>query len=124
MIGYGADSAVMVMVAANKPNQPDAPTNQIPVTNREQIAVEWTEPFQNVGAEISHYLVWWKTQAEGDYLNSAVVDWSTFDYIITGLTEGVYYDIAIQARNEVGDGLMSDSTRIVAAVAPDPPSNL
>lgn len=46
------------------------------------------------------------------------LDASTFAYIITGLSEGIYYDVAIQAKNVVGAGLESLPTRIVAAVAP------
>lgn len=47
-----------------------------------------------------------------------------FSFIITGLSEGVYYDVAVQAKNVVGAGLESQATRIVAAVAPEPPSVL
>jgi hypothetical protein len=46
------------------------------------------------------------------------------EYVITGLTDGVYYDVAVQARNVVGDSLISDSVRIVAANAPEAPSVL
>jgi hypothetical protein len=124
VIGYGADSDPLAMVAADKPRTPDAPINDITITDRTQIGVNWVAPIQNVGATITNYLIWWKTQAEGDYLNSAIVDESTFSYIITPLTEGEYYDVTIQARNVVGDSVMSDPTRIVVAVSPDPPSNL
>ena len=78
----------------------------------------WTAPLQNVGSDITSYIVWWKTQAEGDYLNSNEVSSETFSHTITGLSEGVYYDVKIQAKNVVGSGAKSFATRIVAAVAP------
>jgi hypothetical protein len=56
------------------------------VTGSYQIGVTWVEPLQNVGSDITNYVVFWKTQAEGDYLNSAVVNANTFSYVITGLT--------------------------------------
>ena len=67
----------------------------------------------------------WKTQVEGDYLNSFETgNASTFQHTITGLSAGVYYDIVVQARNVVGLGQASLPTRLVAAVAPAPPSLL
>jgi hypothetical protein len=86
--------------------------------------VTWTAPLQNVGSDITSYILWWKTQAEGDYLNSNEVSSDTFSHTITGLSEGVYYDVKVQAKNVVGSGAKSFATRIVAAVAPQPPSLL
>lgn len=118
-IGYGAESLSLSAVAADTPNQPNAPLNVELVTNREQIGIEWTAPLENVGASITSYIIKWKTQAEGDYMNSfETADALTFDYTITELSEGVYYDVVVQAKNVVGNGLSSHATRIVAAVAP------
>jgi len=37
-----------------------------------------------------------------NFTNSVVVNSTTFNYTVFGLTAGVYYDFAIQAQNEVG----------------------
>ena len=95
VIGYGSESDPLFVVAAYKPNQPGAPTMDPTVTDGTQIGVTWTEPLQNVGAVITDYIINWKTQAEGDYLNSAVVDDTTFSYVISPVTEGVFYDVTI-----------------------------
>jgi hypothetical protein len=60
-IGFGAESEALTAVAANKPNQPLAPENVEELTDRTQIAIKWQEPLQNVGSDITSYLVWWKT---------------------------------------------------------------
>ena len=53
------------------------------------------------------------------------MDATTFAYTIsTDIVEGTYYDVAVQAGNEVGLNELSDSVRIVAAVAPDAPQGL
>lgn len=57
-------------------------------------------------------------------MNSVTIDAFYTEHIITGVTEGVYYDVAIQARNIVGDSLLSSSVRIVAADPPEPPTVL
>jgi len=61
VIGYSDDSPILEMVAADKPNQPDAPTTWIEETNRNTIAVKWTAPIENVGSPTTHYLIWYKT---------------------------------------------------------------
>ena len=124
LIGYGTSSEVLAMVAADKPRTPAAPTNDLTVTDRTRIGVNWVAPLQNVGATITNYLIWWKTQAEGDYLNSAIVSSSVFSYTISGLVQGQFYDVAVTARNVVGDSALSPAVRIVVAVSPGPPTNL
>jgi hypothetical protein len=74
VIGYSEESPVLMMVAADKPNQPDAPSNWIEQTSRTQIGVSWQAPIENVGTPTTEYLIWWKTQAEGDFLNFVTVD--------------------------------------------------
>ena len=49
---------------------------------------------------------------------------STFSYSITGLTEGLFYNVAVQATNVFGNSLLSSSATIVAALAPQPPTNI
>ena len=49
---------------------------------------------------------------------------STFSFVITGATTGVYYNVAVQAVNVVGPSALSSSVTIVAAVAPSPPSTI
>jgi len=68
--------------------------------------------------------VWWKTQAQGNFQNSQSVTASTFSFVITGATTGVYYNVAVQAVNVVGPSAISSSVTIVAAVAPQPPSTI
>jgi len=57
VIGYGASSEVLAMVAADKPRTPAAPTNDLTVTDRTRIGVKWVAPLQNVGATITNYIV-------------------------------------------------------------------
>jgi len=45
---------------------------------------------------ISAYKLHYKTQAQGDFVTSIIVDADTFAYTITdGITKGVYYSVAI-----------------------------
>ena len=67
----------------------------------------------------------WKTQSQGDYTNFKTFDSSVFSFVITaGIIEGEYYDVAVQAKNEVGINTRSPSVRIVAAIPPDAPLGL
>lgn len=59
-----------------------------------------------------------------NFTNSVVVNSTTFNYTVFGLTAGVYYDFAIQAQNEVGYSQISYATRIIAANAPNAPTGL
>ena len=43
----------------------------------------------------------------------------TLSHTILGLSGGLYYDVTVQASNEVGNSIVSDATRIVAADPPD-----
>jgi hypothetical protein len=74
VIGYSVASPILMVVAADVPNQPDPPSVWIEETSPSTVAVRWTAPIENVGTPTTQYIVRWKTQAEGDYLNSAVVD--------------------------------------------------
>ena len=68
---------------------------------------------------MTHYILYWKTQASGDYLDSyTTADQSELSYIITGLDAGVFYDIKVQAFNVVGGSDHSGVVRIVAATVP------
>ena len=48
----------------------------------------------------------------------------TFQRTITGVSEGLFYDIIVLATNEVGDSALSPAVKVVAAVAPDAPTGL
>lgn len=73
---------------------------------------------------IINYTLWYKTQADINFTNSVVVSHTTFNYTLNGVTPGVFYDFAVQAANLVGFGQISNFTRIVAANAPNAPTNL
>jgi len=86
-IGFGAESQSLTAVAANKPNQPLSLKNNRAVTDRSSIGVTWEAPIQDVGSLITSYIVRWKTQAEGDYLNSyETADAQIFAHTIRGLS--------------------------------------
>lgn len=66
------------------------------VTSGSQIGVQWTAPVQDVGSLITKYILWYKTQAQGDFVESVELNASTFTYTLTdSITSGVYYDISI-----------------------------
>ena len=77
---------------------------------------------QNGGSPVTHYILYWKTQSAGDYLDSYTTpDQPELSYIITSLDAGVFYDIKVQAFNTVGGSEHSGVARIVAATVPAKP---
>jgi len=86
-----------------------------------QISVEFIPAPDPVGAPITNY----------QYSLNGGISWIAFDppitsspATITGLTNGVGYNIQLRGVNSVGPGIVSTSAQATPMVAPNAPTNL
>ena len=86
-----------------------------------QIGVTWYEVSDDGGRPVLDYRLWY---AEGLASSYSVLAESLTDreYLLTGLTTGVWYKFKVQARNEIGYGDFSEELEIRAAQPPDTPA--
>ena len=104
---------VMVVGFARAQTTPSAPTIDSVTSGDQQLKVAWTAPSGETGItayDVRHI----KTEDdETDDVNWTVVDnaWTSgaLEYSITGLDNGVQYDVQVRAVNSNGDGTWSGS---------------
>lgn len=112
------DGTATATTAATPYTTPDAPTITGITPGNGQLSVAFTAPSSNGGAAISNY----KFSTDGGTSFTAVSPVSTSSPIlITGLTNGVTYDVQIKAVNIAGDGAAT-ATMQGTPVAPVSPS--
>ena len=98
---------------------PGAPGGLVLALGNAKLVAGWNPPEDNGGAEITAYTVQYKTTAADDTAG-VVADPHTgwvdaghsgtgTDTEITGLTNGVGYDVRVRASNSEGDGQWSDT---------------
>jgi outer membrane protein OmpA-like peptidoglycan-associated protein len=97
---------------------PGAPTISAVTAGDSQLSVSFTSPRCNGGAAISEY----------EYSTNGGANWSTTvsrssPLVITGLTNGTSYPVAIRARNSVNAGSGSNIVAGTPAPAPAPPTS-
>ncbi|MEI6529379.1 MAG: fibronectin type III domain-containing protein [Candidatus Falkowbacteria bacterium] len=117
--GIGTSSDITTAVPVS--SVPSAPRSLLATnTISSQINLSWNVPITNGGASISDYLIEYK-------LSSEPTVWTTFpdgvslasSTIVTGLTNGLYYDFRVSAINSYGVGTNSS---IVTKAAVNPTS--
>ena len=116
--GEGAWSASAVATPASAPSRPAAPA-LTPGDGR--LAASWRAPAEN-GAPILEYDVRHRPLG-GSW--TEIVGRTTTNVSITGLTNGTAYEVQVRARNSVGRGPWSPSSRgtpMSSASAPSRPS--
>ncbi len=99
---------------------PTAPTITGITPGNNQLSVAFTAPSSNGGASISNY----------EYSTNGGTDWTTpspavtsSPLVITGLTNGVTYDVQIRAVNSVGSGAATATTQGTPAAPVSPTLN-
>ncbi len=106
-------------VAPQAPSKPGTPTL---TPGNTQLTVSWTEPATN-GAAITDYDVQYKLSTADP---SAFAEWNASDdsttigATITGLANGLSYDVRVRATNSVGNSPWSDAA--IATPVAQPPS--
>ena len=83
------------------------------------LVVTWTEPTANGGAAVTSY-----TASATDGTTTYTCTVSVLTCTITGLTNGVSYDVTVVATNVAGDSLPSDATTETPVTVAGAPTNL
>jgi hypothetical protein len=103
--------------SSNVVETPGPPTGVVVTPADGQLLINWTAPVDDGGAAINYYLVYHDGVLVKTEMGTTVN--------ITGLTNGVIYDLAIAAHNSMGEGPASDtvsaapSNAISAPMAPE-----
>ena len=95
---------------ASTPYRPDAPTNVSVTQGDDKLPVNWSEPIEDGGVEIEQYDLRYirndATDKADDKWSEVIGAWSSGDleYTISGLTNGVAYDVQVRAVNGIDAG--------------------
>ena len=93
--------------------QPDPPQIEQIELGDTTLRVTWTAPADD-GGELSAYRVYWR---EGDTTTpSANLSGESLSYTITGLTNGVTYEVAVESSNRAGVARSFESSSIPRGV--------
>ncbi len=120
--GYGNVSPSATATPTAAAQAPDAPGNLELTPGDGEILVEWDAPYDN-GSPITAYTVYWTDDA-WESEDSAVLTSTARSLLISGLVNGVKYEVDVSASNDVGEGTWSRATATPAAPVPGPPGNL
>ncbi|MDQ3128755.1 MAG: fibronectin type III domain-containing protein, partial [Chloroflexota bacterium] len=97
---------------------PGAPTITSAVRGDAQGTVSWSDPANLGGSPISGYTVRWRTAGSSDAWTTS--DVSTSPETITGLTNGVTYEVQVAATNGTGTGAFSSPATFSPGIAGSP----
>ena len=114
--GNGASAIASVVPGA----APTAPQNVAATSERNKSVVTWTAPTSDNGYPITSYVVEYST--DGATWTSASTN-ATSPYALTGLTNGIAYQVRVSAVNGVGTSGTSTASATPQGV-PDPPANV
>ena len=90
---------------------PNPPTGLLVIKGNKQVAVQWTAPADNGGANITRYTV---TSSPGSFTCVTTTRTCT----VTGLTNGTGYTFTVVATNVAGDSQPSASSSTATPVGP------
>lgn len=127
VVGNSADSSTLAnIIAATPPTVPlnFARNSQVtPVAT--SITVSWDIPTSNGGSAINGYRLYWD-QGLGGASTTHLADTldNTRFYTVDGLTKGTSYKFQVLAYNAVGNGQSTASLTLLAAQAPNVPTNI
>jgi len=114
-IGEGTYSPSANGTPRTVPSTPAAPTLSAGNT---QLTVEWTAP-DNGGSAITGYTLRYKESADEEWTEQSA---NASPATITGLTNGMAYDVQLKATNTVGDSAYSSSASATPATVPSTPA--
>ncbi|MGI9256961.1 MAG: fibronectin type III domain-containing protein, partial [Salinispira sp.] len=108
---------------------PMAPTGLALMEKDKKLTATWIAPTDNGGSDITGYEVQYREVASpaGSWLdssNSGDSDVTDTNHDITGLTNGIEYDVRVYAVNDQGDGTPSDIAAATPDIAPALPTAL
>ena len=115
-VAGGGDSTPPVMPEPRR--EPSMPSPPMLTAGDRQLTVSWTAPADN-GAPILDYDVQHRPSG-GAW--TQIVGRATTSLSITGLTNGTEYEVQVRARNSVGPGPWSFSSRDTPMAAPSRPA--
>ena len=115
--GAGAASAASVSVIPSSP--PGAPTVTAVTTGDGQVTVDFTAPTNTGGLPITSYTV--TATLNGQSVPSATASGTSSPIIVTGLTNGLLYSVAVTATNSGGTGPAGTPITVYAGNVPCTP---
>lgn len=118
-----ASLVIQIGVVPSKPGQPDYLYDEFVSGS---ITIGWLPPSEEGGWPINSYLIWvddgndnWPT----DPIEASVETFADLDYLtylVTGLTDSLVYGFKIQATNDIGTSIESNSQYFACAEVPGP----
>jgi hypothetical protein len=106
-------------MAANLPGKPGTPT--LKVSTETSITIQWQEPADDGGTDISDYQVLWDEGSGGSFvLLGSTLNFNEFTPDVT-LTTGLTYRFKVRAVNYIGTGIDSEIAAFISASVPDAP---
>lgn len=123
--GAGPVSASIEIIPATAP---DKPTNlQLVSSDTTQITFSWTAPLSG-GYPITSYKIYWDNNSNGASFSlatpSSVTGTTTQVTVQTAIQVGKVYQFKVSAVNLIGESQLSNSASFIAAVVPNPPTNI
>jgi ABC-type Fe3+-hydroxamate transport system substrate-binding protein len=106
-VGNGTNSTAIFATPAAAVTVPGVPSGLTSITGDGFVALSWTAPANNGGAEIDYYVVFMNGTQQTTSANTSAN--------ITGLINGHLYSFKVAAHNSVGNG--TNSTAIAATPA-------
>ena len=110
---------------------PEKPTIHAATTGDTSLGVSWSAPTDTGASLVTSYDLRHIASNAADKshsnwtLNTGIWSAGNLDYVVTGLTRGVQYDLQVRAVSADGAGLWSAVFNgHTTALAPDPPANL
>jgi fibronectin type 3 domain-containing protein len=101
---------------------PGAPTGLRAVAGDSQVMLNWTAPNDVGGAPVTNYIIYRGTVAGGESLLAWTL--TVFNYLDTGLANGVAYYYKAKAKNKVGESASSEEASATPLTRPSPPRYL
>ena len=107
---------------------PDAPAIGSVTSGDRKLTVAWSAPAEDGGANITHYKI---RHIRSDAADKSDANWTVNDsiwtsgalrYALSGLTNGVEYDVQVRAVNAAGDGPWSATRTGTPLTRPGAPS--
>lgn len=130
--GSGSQSAAVAVLDARTPfsgtvpnaSAPTAPQTFSAESRSTAIRVSWSEPLSNGGMPITSYTLQIKVAAQTTWSTVTLATPLSTSHTISGLTNGVAYDVRVAAVSGAGTGVYATAQATPALTAPGAPTGL
>lgn len=95
---------------------PNAPSDLQAYPGNRQVGLSWTAP--NEGAPVTNYTVRYRQTGSSSWTNLAADSSTANSLVVTGLTNGVFYDFQVRAVSEGGIGQQSSIVTGIPTLSP------